>query len=280
MRLVINRSHGHLRFMDFRVGNYEAKRDLLDQVARQEGLRKIFTLVEKQDSNGWRTMGFIREGVYPGFFRTADAYIMSRIYDEESLPLAMTALKSAGEDLRFQGRKIGKPDGLRMEEIADEGARATVVQRLNGALRGVPFGRDKAPELVLHVKARTGESWVCVEIDESFGTATIGFAPPPAADSTLILSAYAGNSLMGALKEREVNNAFGLTAAGDRWSNELYSGLGFKVMGRLAAHLRAPGGEYLHALLWHRRLAAPAVELPHPTHHSHHAHHSPHSSAI
>ena len=74
MRLVINRSHGHLRFMDFRVGNYEAKRDLLDQVARQEGLRKIFTLVEKQDSNGWRTMGFIREGVYPGFFRTADAF--------------------------------------------------------------------------------------------------------------------------------------------------------------------------------------------------------------
>ncbi len=78
LRFIINHSHGHLRFMDYRVGSYQEKRDALDELAARLRLRKVFTLVEKQDSHNWRSVGFVREGVYPAFFRTADAYTMSR----------------------------------------------------------------------------------------------------------------------------------------------------------------------------------------------------------
>ena len=74
---LLNRTHGNLRVFDYRVGNYQQKRDFFDGIARKESLRKVFTVVEKQDSKSWRSVGFSREGAIPGYFRTADAYIMS-----------------------------------------------------------------------------------------------------------------------------------------------------------------------------------------------------------
>ena len=47
---LLNRRHHNLRVFDYRVGNYQQKRDFFDRIARAEGLRKVFTVVEKQDS--------------------------------------------------------------------------------------------------------------------------------------------------------------------------------------------------------------------------------------
>ena len=69
---LLNRRHHNLRVFDYRVGNYQQKRDFFDRIARSEGLRKVFTVVEKQDSKSWRSVGFSREGAIPGYFRTAD----------------------------------------------------------------------------------------------------------------------------------------------------------------------------------------------------------------
>ena len=84
---LLNRRHHNLRVFDYRVGNYQQKRDFFDRIARAEGLRKVFTVVEKQDSKSWRSVGFSREGAIPGYFRTADAYIMSRVYTEDGEPI-------------------------------------------------------------------------------------------------------------------------------------------------------------------------------------------------
>ena len=65
---LLNRRHGNLRVFDYRVGNYQQKRDFFDRIARAEGLRKVFTVVEKQDSKSWRSVGFSREGAIPGYF--------------------------------------------------------------------------------------------------------------------------------------------------------------------------------------------------------------------
>lgn len=78
LRMILCRTHRHLRILDFRVGNYLEKRDLLDELARQEGLRKVFTLVEKSDGQSWRAVGFSKEGIIPTFFRTADGYVLDR----------------------------------------------------------------------------------------------------------------------------------------------------------------------------------------------------------
>ncbi|MCA9697273.1 MAG: hypothetical protein KC431_07095, partial [Myxococcales bacterium] len=59
---LLNRTHHNLRVFDYRVGNYQQKRDFFDRIARSEGLKKVFTVVEKQDSKSWRSVGFSREG--------------------------------------------------------------------------------------------------------------------------------------------------------------------------------------------------------------------------
>lgn len=257
MRLIINRANGHMRFMDYRVGNYDAKRDLLDSLARKEGLRKIFTVVEKQDSNAWRGIGFCREGVFPGFFRTADAYVMSRLYDSAGAAQRTKPLRASPEEqLRFPERKLRKPAGLTITAVEDEGQRDELLQRLNGDVRSLPFAGAKAPDVVLHGRARRNQGWALAEVDDSFAHATISLAPAPTGDKELVLSAYVASTLMAELAERSIKNIFGLSPVADRWSNELFSGLGFKVTGRLAGHLRNGEG-YTNALLWHCRLAQP-----------------------
>lgn len=255
MRLIIDRSHGRVRLMDYRAGNYDAKREMLDALAAEEGVHKIFTVVEKQDSNCWRSAGFFREAVYPNFFRTADAYMMSRLYGMDGAPLGSDPVKpSAEEQTRFPGRKVGKPDGLGVTVLGDEGARAQVLAEADGELRALPFSRVKAPDLVYQARARGNRrAFACAEVDESFGHAMVGFAPIPDDVGPLTLCAHAGNALLGDLRRREVANVFGVSPLADRWTNELFAGLGFKVTGRLAGHLRA-GDAYQNALLWHCRL--------------------------
>ena len=256
MRLIINHAHRHMRVMDFRVGNYEDKREALDAAARQDGLRKAFILVEKQDSHNWRGVGFVREGIYPSFFRTADAYVMSRLYDDQGAPLPQPGpiRASSGEKTSFPERKLRKPEGLKLQHLRDERSRSSVVQGLNGELRALPFGRADAPDIVVHAKARRREAWVMAEIDDSFGHATVGVAPAPSKDPELALAAFACGSLFEDLARRNVTNLFGLSPADDGLTNELYAGQGFKVTGRLANHLRV-GGDSTTALIWHRRMS-------------------------
>lgn len=255
MRMIINRANGHMRFMDYRVGNYETKRDVLDDLARREGLRKIFTVVEKQDSNAWRGIGFCREGVFPGFFRTADAYVMSRLYDGAGTAHRTKPLKASPEEqLRFPERKLRKPAGLTITSLDDEGQRDEILHRLNGDVRSLPFAGAKAPDVVLHARDRRHQGWALAEVDDSFAHATISLAPPPTGEKELVLSAYVAGTLMADLAERSIKNLFALSPITDRWSNELFSGLGFKVTGRLAGHLRNGEG-YTNALLWHCRLS-------------------------
>lgn len=256
MRVIINRAHLHMRVMDYRVGNYQEKRQELDELARRERLRKAFTLVEKQDSQNWKVAGFVREGVYPSFFRTADAYVMSRLYDEEGHALEdVGPLKPQPDELTtFPGRRLRKPDGLRLEFVRDRRSVSSLLSGLNGEIRALPFGRTDLPDLVLHAQSRKQEGWILAEIDDSFGHATLGFAPPPSREEEMVLNAFACNSLLETLTQKEVNNLFGLSPSTDRWTNELFAGLGFKVTGRLAIHLRVDDS-HATALIWHRRLS-------------------------
>ena len=117
---LLNRRHHNLRVFDYRVGNYQQKRDFFDRIARAEGLRKVFTVVEKQDSKSWRSVGFSREGAIPGYFRTADAYIMSRVYTDEGDPIQGGAPKLTAPSFSPKERSPAKPRGLNLELVTDE----------------------------------------------------------------------------------------------------------------------------------------------------------------
>jgi len=251
MRLIINRSHAHMRFMDFRVGNYEQKRNALDETARNEGLRKVFTLVEKQDSKNWRGVGFVREGVYPSFFRTADAYAMCRLYSETGDPLPAQAVKRMDAE-EYPEVALKKPDLLRVTEIKDEARKAALMDKFNGHFKALPFGRVTSPDLVLKVTDRKKEGWACAEIDDSYGHATVGFYPGPTGAKGAQMGAQALVSLVEDLDKRKVANLFGLAAASDERSNGLFSQLDFSITGRLTGHLQTSEGAST-ALVWHRR---------------------------
>jgi hypothetical protein len=165
---LLNRRHHNLRVFDYRVGNYQQKRDFFDRIARAEGLRKVFTVVEKQDSKSWRSVGFSREGAIPGYFRTADAYIMSRVYTDEGEPIQGGAPKLTVPPLRHrQGAKEKdlkhtKPRGLTFEVINDiaklqemtrESARAASTPR-SGAASSTPT----SPSTPASTSASTGSA--------------------------------------------------------------------------------------------------------------------------
>ena len=118
LRLLLCRSHRHLRVLDFRVGNYQEKRDILDKLAAREGLRKVFTLVEKSDGQSWRAVGFSKEGCIPGFFRTADGYFLTRMY-EDGAPVLGGAPKPPTDRNVPEKRRFRKPDGAMVDIVRD-----------------------------------------------------------------------------------------------------------------------------------------------------------------
>ncbi len=81
--LLFDSGNRTLRVVDFRGGNFQAKHNYLERVLMAEGMRKIFTLIERDDMNGWQRVGYKREGSIPGYYKRSDAYIMSRIYDDD-----------------------------------------------------------------------------------------------------------------------------------------------------------------------------------------------------
>ncbi len=254
MRLLINHTHCHLRFMDFRVGNYDDKRDILDAAAEEHNLRKVFTLVEKQDSSSWRGAGFLREGVYPSFFRTADAYVMSRIYDDDGIPCTPSApIPRTPVELETVD-SLGKLDKIRTKMTERVPEVAAFMEELKVPLRLIPFGRTIHPDVVMRAWLRNKEGWACAEIDESFGHAVLAFTPHPESIPDMRLSVAAAEQLRVELEPRGVNNMFGISPEQDSWLAQMFNALNFKVTGRLLRHLTV-NGEASNALVWHKRFS-------------------------
>ncbi|MDD5309493.1 MAG: hypothetical protein PHU25_19425 [Deltaproteobacteria bacterium] len=81
--LLFDHDNRTLRVVDFRGGNFQTKHAYLEKVLTTESMRKIFTLIERDDMHGWQRVGYQREGGIPGYYKRSDAYIMSRIYDPD-----------------------------------------------------------------------------------------------------------------------------------------------------------------------------------------------------
>ena len=73
--VIINRRTKLARVIDFRVGALPAKRMYLQKLAKEEGIEKIITLVEKDEVTTWTRIGFAREGVVPGFYKRSDGHL-------------------------------------------------------------------------------------------------------------------------------------------------------------------------------------------------------------
>ncbi|MCA9681227.1 MAG: hypothetical protein KC457_03460 [Myxococcales bacterium] len=254
---LLNRTHHNLRVFDYRVGNYQQKRDFFDRIARSEGLKKVFTVVEKQDSKSWRSVGFSREGAIPGYFRTADAYIMSRVYTEDGDPIQGGAPKLNAPNISAKDANTSKPRGLNIELTEDVARLAQVVEEHGENALYAPFRRAMFhPDVAVHGKSGKREYWVGAETDSSFGHAKLDILTPPRANKEAdppVLE-FMLQTLLDELLRRETASVFAVVAADMLGSQQVIANLGFKVSARLTDHI-VREDEYVGAQLWHRRLA-------------------------
>lgn len=124
--LLYDEGNSTLRVVDFRGGNFQQKQDYLKRIQLAEGFRKIFTLIERDDMQGWQRSGYLREGSIPGYYRRSDAYIMGWLADEDWSPDGMEEDSEERKHYLEQIRELGleyeglKSTGFRAETITQE----------------------------------------------------------------------------------------------------------------------------------------------------------------
>ena len=125
--LLFDYANRTLRVVDFRGGNFQSKHVYLESVLMKEGMRKIFTLIERDDMNGWQRVGYHREGSIPGYYKRSDAYVMARIYDKDFEPKEpqgeeVPENKNLLNDIKMLGKKLAdtKEPNVKVEPLSDE----------------------------------------------------------------------------------------------------------------------------------------------------------------
>ncbi|MBN2528168.1 MAG: hypothetical protein JXR76_17380 [Deltaproteobacteria bacterium] len=121
--LLYDEDNSTLRVVDFRGGNFQQKQDYLKRIQAAEGFRKIFTLIERDDMQGWQRCGYLREGAIPGYYRRSDAYIMGWLSDENWSPEEM---EEESEERKEHLNKI-KEVAASFEDMKSTGFRAEIV---------------------------------------------------------------------------------------------------------------------------------------------------------
>ncbi len=124
--LLFDYANRTLRVVDFRGGNFQSKHTFLEGVLIKEGMRKIFTLIERDDMTGWQRVGYHREGSIPGYYKRSDAYIMSRIYDADvdakfQMGEDLSDGKGLLNDIKVVGKKLAdsKDPNIKVEPVSD-----------------------------------------------------------------------------------------------------------------------------------------------------------------
>ncbi|MBI5514243.1 MAG: hypothetical protein HY909_10770 [Deltaproteobacteria bacterium] len=269
--LVVNRRHRTARVVDFLAGNFPQKQAAIEAIAAKEGLERVYTLVEKEESSGWQRVGYAREGSIPGYYKRSDAYVMGHLFggtplDEEGRGVSAADL-AAAERLMAAARKLSptmevNPRTFKVQVSSDEEVGATRTgtrSKKAGAWFEERFGRSgqRIHAFVRPVRAnsRAGEQWVSAELQEPFGNAFVqlGTLPARVEDSVLLVGAL--NALAEQLRPREVSCSFAVVPVGDAHVAAAMLLAGFRKTGLLARHVLL-GDRRTDGILWTRKATA------------------------
>lgn len=270
--LVVNRRHRSARVVDFLAGNFPQKQAAIQQIAVREGLERIYTLVEREESTGWAKVGYAREGSIPGYYKRSDAYMMGhlihnppRVTDDGAL-IAPVADVNRAEKALVAAKKLKdqmRPRNVRTQVVTEQDLatrRATAKGKKGLAAFDDRFGRTGTR---LHLSARDSknpkapEQMISAEVQECFGNAYLQLAQSPASETDARVLVGALNVLIDQLKDREVGSAFAFTIVSDLLANAAMLGAGFRKTGLLAQHL-VVDDKRSDTILWSRKTGAAA----------------------
>lgn len=289
--LLFDQGNRTLRVVDFRGGNFQSKHAYLERVLMSEGMRKVFTLIERDDMTGWQRVGYQREGSIPGYYKRSDAYIMSRIYDEDFDPKVeqgedLPANKVLLADIRNLAKEIGEQKGppLRMG-ISTEAEAAEVIQaemkRLADKAKSkkaksakgkvqqdavTAFDLTWAPPIfpqfsrevehyyfVVQNKRTKQANAIGAEYQDCFGNAKVElfFTPQNRADQCLARDGI--SAAIDILLEIGAVSIFALGRVDDLAQNAILAAAGFKNSGWLTRQILTPD-KPVDQILWTRKL--------------------------
>jgi hypothetical protein len=292
--LLINRRARTMRIVDFRAGASPAKRQFVRSLAEREGVRKIYTLVERDEVQTWVKLGFAKEGSIPGFYKRSDAFLMGSSMESQAAspindrkPLHEPPVQS---ETRLIAARPATAEGLSaaqevmertiaaakrvVRDVADRPVQAKVValdepearRAVAAALRSgraltafEPFGRDVQRRYVV-ASTRGGLEFVAsTESQPCFGNAYLELLQAPRTDAEKTATVGVLRVLCVQLLAEGVVSCFSLAPSDDVALAIAFLHNGFRRTGLLVDHL-VVAGRPKDAILWSRKLAAPSDE--------------------
>jgi len=277
--LIPNRRNRLMRVVDFRSGANPSKSELVARLARQEGIERVFTLVERDEVSTWSRLGFQREGTIPGFYKRSDAWVLGVSVDrlspsssDESGMRRAISLAQGDPPEPVDSEKVYQSARKAVKQVEDSRpaarlhpARDTDVKKaLASAGRGKRaltgfenFGRD-VERFFFSCTARGGFSLMMgVETQPCFDNAFIELLTSPRTEKEAALTRVAIGLLCDELFEREVVCCFAVSPTDDEDLAVAYLANGFRRTGLLQSHY-ARGDHRVDAFLWARKLALPS----------------------
>ncbi len=283
----INRT---LRVVDFRGGNFQSKHAYLEDVLMTKGVRKIYTLIERDDTNGWQRVGYHREGSIPGYYKRSDGYIMSKIYDEDfdlESPIGEESARNKKilNDIKALGKETSeqKAPSVHIEQVSEEEARAAIAEEIerqakkskkskkgkgskksespaaasilaNGPPLFPQFSREVEFFYYIAQNRRTKQINVLgCEYQDCFGNAKVQFYFTPQTRTDKNLSRACLLEVIEILTKHGAVSIFTLERADHIISNAIYASAGFRNTGWMSRQLLTKDGPK-DQILWTRKL--------------------------
>ena len=265
--MILNRRTDFVRVIDFRAGALPAKRIYIQSVAEQEGVRKVITLVEKDEVSSWTKVGFVREGTIPGFYKRSDGHLCGCVIGDKTASVEVTDKSAKAIDRVInQAKKQAKeiPERIRASiyEIEEEDAfkaRDQVWKKGTGVSSFDTFGRDAARGYYESTVKKGRTMYISCEYQDCFGHSLIEVLESPEDDNE-IKALTAGLRTVGdELKERGIVSAFAFAAGDDVQLSTAFIAAGYRKTGLLASGVKV-GEARKDAILWTRKLANPAED--------------------
>lgn len=266
--MILNRRTNFVRVIDFRAGALPAKRLYIQSVSKKEQVKKVITLVEKDEVSSWTKVGFVREGTIPGFYKRSDGHLCGCVIGDSTASIEVTdagaklAERTVNAAKKTQKDFPEKPKGATVEEVTEAAAnkvRDSLWKKGGGLGSFDDFGRDAARLYVKVSYKKTKANYVSAEFQDCFGHSLIEVLRAPTDDDEIKAVVAALSHVGETLKDRGIVSAFSFAPSDDVPTAKAFVAAGYRKTGLLAEGV-VVGDERKDAILWTRKLANPAED--------------------
>ena len=247
--VILNRRTRFIRVVDFRAGALPAKRLYIQSVAKQEGIQKVITLVEKDEVSSWTRVGFVREGTIPGFYKRSDGHLCGCVIGER-----VASVEVSERDMLDPKPKSAMVQEVEEEEALKERDKLWKVSTGFGAFDA--FGRDAARMYYSCSYKKAPVNYISAEYEDCFGHSLVEVLRRPDDHDGLLAVSWALMEMCEVLKDRGIVAGFAFTPSEDVEMASVYLACGFRKTGLLAQGVLV-GDTRQDAILWTRKLANP-----------------------